>query len=206
MTRASSDRFRERIQGDGATRLPDPVIRDCVVEVEQQASPCLASRRWCPHHGRGGGGGYVCGGRPSPMAIWPPPPRGRPRNRDSASAGLCRQLACELGPDGIRVAWVLSPGSPDAPGCGEQWRAPCALAWPARLPGRPCRSRHDVEPAAHPGRRRQRSGVSRLRLGQHNDRDRGQHHRGSGHRLIPTSVRTSAAAGPEASTNEAQCY
>lgn len=32
----------------------------------------------------------------------------------SALAGLCRQLACELGPDGIRVAWLLSPGSPDA--------------------------------------------------------------------------------------------
>jgi 3-oxoacyl-[acyl-carrier protein] reductase len=31
----------------------------------------------------------------------------------SALAGLCRQLACELGPDGIRVAWLLSPGSPD---------------------------------------------------------------------------------------------
>jgi len=30
----------------------------------------------------------------------------------SALAGLCRQLACELGPDGIRVAWLLSPGSP----------------------------------------------------------------------------------------------
>jgi NAD(P)-dependent dehydrogenase (short-subunit alcohol dehydrogenase family) len=33
----------------------------------------------------------------------------------AALAGLCRQLACELGPDGIRVAWLLSPGSPDAP-------------------------------------------------------------------------------------------
>jgi len=32
----------------------------------------------------------------------------------AALAGLCRQLACELGPDGIRVAWLLSPGSPDA--------------------------------------------------------------------------------------------
>jgi NAD(P)-dependent dehydrogenase (short-subunit alcohol dehydrogenase family) len=30
----------------------------------------------------------------------------------SALAGLCRQLAAELGPDGIRVAWLLSPGSP----------------------------------------------------------------------------------------------
>jgi NAD(P)-dependent dehydrogenase (short-subunit alcohol dehydrogenase family) len=30
----------------------------------------------------------------------------------SALAGLCRQLAAELGPRGIRVAWILSPGSP----------------------------------------------------------------------------------------------
>lgn len=32
----------------------------------------------------------------------------------AALAGLCRQLAAELGPHGIRVAWLLSPGSPDA--------------------------------------------------------------------------------------------
>jgi 3-oxoacyl-[acyl-carrier protein] reductase len=32
----------------------------------------------------------------------------------AALAGLCRQLAAELGPSGIRVAWLLSPGSPDA--------------------------------------------------------------------------------------------
>jgi 3-oxoacyl-[acyl-carrier protein] reductase len=31
----------------------------------------------------------------------------------SALAGLCRQLASELGRSGIRVAWILSPGSPD---------------------------------------------------------------------------------------------
>jgi NAD(P)-dependent dehydrogenase (short-subunit alcohol dehydrogenase family) len=31
----------------------------------------------------------------------------------SALAGLCRQLAGELSPHGIRVAWILSPGSPD---------------------------------------------------------------------------------------------
>jgi 3-oxoacyl-[acyl-carrier protein] reductase len=31
----------------------------------------------------------------------------------AALAGLCRQLAAELGPQGIRVAWLLSPGSPD---------------------------------------------------------------------------------------------
>jgi 3-oxoacyl-[acyl-carrier protein] reductase len=31
----------------------------------------------------------------------------------AALAGLCRQLAAELGPSGVRVAWLLSPGSPD---------------------------------------------------------------------------------------------
>lgn len=31
----------------------------------------------------------------------------------AALAGLCRQLAAELGPHGVRVAWLLSPGSPD---------------------------------------------------------------------------------------------
>lgn len=30
----------------------------------------------------------------------------------AALAGLCRQLAADLGPQGIRVAWLLSPGSP----------------------------------------------------------------------------------------------
>jgi len=30
----------------------------------------------------------------------------------TALAGLCRQLACELGQHGIRVLWLLSPGSP----------------------------------------------------------------------------------------------
>ncbi len=31
----------------------------------------------------------------------------------AAVAGLCRQLAAELGPHGVRVAWLLSPGSPE---------------------------------------------------------------------------------------------
>jgi 3-oxoacyl-[acyl-carrier protein] reductase len=31
----------------------------------------------------------------------------------AALAGLCRQLAAEYGPHGVRVTWLLSPGSPD---------------------------------------------------------------------------------------------
>jgi enoyl-[acyl-carrier-protein] reductase (NADH) len=30
----------------------------------------------------------------------------------TALAGLCRQLAAEFGPQGVRVNWLLSPGSP----------------------------------------------------------------------------------------------
>jgi NAD(P)-dependent dehydrogenase (short-subunit alcohol dehydrogenase family) len=45
----------------------------------------------------------------------------------AALAGLCRQFAAELGPFGIRVNWLLSPGSPndnqhdrhDAPGTND---------------------------------------------------------------------------------------
>ena len=34
----------------------------------------------------------------------------------AALAGLCRQLAAEFGPHGVRVSWLLSPGSPDDDG------------------------------------------------------------------------------------------
>jgi 3-oxoacyl-[acyl-carrier protein] reductase len=43
----------------------------------------------------------------------------------AALAGLCRQLAAEFGPHGVRVSWLLSPGSPgydergDGTGPGE---------------------------------------------------------------------------------------
>jgi NAD(P)-dependent dehydrogenase (short-subunit alcohol dehydrogenase family) len=38
----------------------------------------------------------------------------------AALAGLCRQLAAELGPHGIRAAWLLSPGSPDHVGQADE--------------------------------------------------------------------------------------
>ena len=51
----------------------------------------------------------------------------------SALAGLCRQLASELGPSGIRVAWLLSPGSPD-PGSPEPGDPPAGKMLLGRLP------------------------------------------------------------------------
>jgi NAD(P)-dependent dehydrogenase (short-subunit alcohol dehydrogenase family) len=38
----------------------------------------------------------------------------------AALAGLCRQLAAEFGPHGVRVSWLLSPGSPGHDGPGQR--------------------------------------------------------------------------------------
>jgi NAD(P)-dependent dehydrogenase (short-subunit alcohol dehydrogenase family) len=61
-----------------------------------------------PHMVRGGRGAILvmAGGR---EAI---PRLGGSHVAWAALAGLCRQLAADLGPHGIRVAWLLSPGSP----------------------------------------------------------------------------------------------
>jgi len=40
----------------------------------------------------------------------------------SSIESLCRQLAVELGPQGIRVVCISSAGSPDTPGLKETWR------------------------------------------------------------------------------------
>jgi NAD(P)-dependent dehydrogenase (short-subunit alcohol dehydrogenase family) len=65
-------------------------------------------------HMRAPGGGSIlvmAGGREAIPAL------GGAHVAWSALAGLCRQLAAELAPQHIRVAWLLSPGSPDeAPG------------------------------------------------------------------------------------------
>ena len=40
----------------------------------------------------------------------------------AAVENFLRQLAIEEGPKGVRVCWVRSPGSPDAPGVREMWQ------------------------------------------------------------------------------------
>jgi NAD(P)-dependent dehydrogenase (short-subunit alcohol dehydrogenase family) len=53
----------------------------------------------------------------------------------AALAGLCRQLAAEFGPYGVRVSWLLSPGSP---GYDDHDGQPDgAGAVPAAAPGEP---------------------------------------------------------------------
>lgn len=51
-------------------------------------------------------------------------------------AGLCRQLAAEFGPHGIRVSWLLSPGSPGYKASDQQPQHPSdADSEPRPAPG-----------------------------------------------------------------------
>ena len=57
----------------------------------------------------------------------------------AALAGLCRQLAAEFGPYGVRVSWLLSPGSPGYDDHDGQPDGAGAVpgAAPGAEPGRP---------------------------------------------------------------------
>jgi NAD(P)-dependent dehydrogenase (short-subunit alcohol dehydrogenase family) len=83
----------------------------------------------------------------------------------AALAGLCRQLAAELGPHGIRVAWVLSPGSPDDDDQPENGGS---------VPGT--------------------GGLRRVRLGEDYDGHGDQHHRWGSHRLTNHAARHEPAS------------
>jgi 3-oxoacyl-[acyl-carrier protein] reductase len=60
----------------------------------------------------------------------------------AALAGLCRQLAAEFGPYGVRVSWLLSPGSPGYD--DHDGRPDGAAATPGAAPG-------EAEAPAAPG-------------------------------------------------------
>jgi len=53
----------------------------------------------------------------------------------AALAGLCRQLAAEFGPYGVRVSWLLSPGSPGSD--DHDGQPDGAVAVPGAAPGEP---------------------------------------------------------------------
>ena len=53
----------------------------------------------------------------------------------AALAGLCRQLAAEFGPHGVRVSWLLSPGSPGYDEPDEQQDPTRPAAADATAPG-----------------------------------------------------------------------
>jgi 3-oxoacyl-[acyl-carrier protein] reductase len=94
------------VQGTALADMPfDDFMRPVTKSVAAQFIVATAVAR----HMAARGGGVIlvmAGGR---EAI---PQLGGSHVAWAALAGLCRQLAAELGPDGIRVAWLLSPGSP----------------------------------------------------------------------------------------------
>lgn len=72
------------------------------------------------HMGANGGG--VITGITANVARWPVANIGGFGIACAAVENFLRQLGIENGPNGVRVCWVRSPGSPDAPGVREAWQ------------------------------------------------------------------------------------
>lgn len=72
------------------------------------------------HMGENGGGAIV--GITANVARWPVANIGGFGIACAAVENYLRQLGIEEGPNGVRVCWVRSPGSPDAPGVREAWQ------------------------------------------------------------------------------------
>lgn len=72
------------------------------------------------HMGQHGGGSIV--GITANVARWPSPSIGGFGVACAAVEHFLRQLGMEHGPSGVRVCWVRSPGSPDAPGVRDVWQ------------------------------------------------------------------------------------
>ncbi len=71
------------------------------------------------HMGENGGG--VITGITANVARWPVTNIGGFGIACAAVENFLRQLGMENGPQGVRVCWVRSPGSPDAPGVRGAW-------------------------------------------------------------------------------------
>lgn len=85
----------------------EDVVRPVVKAVTAHHLIATAAARHMTAAGRGGAILVMAGGREAIANL------GGAHVAWAALAGLCRQLAAELGPHGIRVNWLLSPGSPD---------------------------------------------------------------------------------------------
>jgi 3-oxoacyl-[acyl-carrier protein] reductase len=93
------------IQG---TPLLDMRIDDVMQPVAKAVTSTLTVATAAAPHMQGRGVILVMGGGREAI-----PDLGGSHVAWAALAGLCRQLAAELGPRGVRVAWLLSPGSPE---------------------------------------------------------------------------------------------
>lgn len=98
--------FNDDIQG---TPLVDMLVHDVMRPVTKAITSSFTVATAAARHmvQRGTGVILVMGGGREAI-----PNLGGSHVAWAALAGLCRQLAAELGPHGVRVAWLLSPGSP----------------------------------------------------------------------------------------------
>lgn len=99
--------FNDDVQG---TPLVDMPVGDLMQPVAKAVTSTFTVATAAARHmvGRGSGVILVMGGGREAI-----PDLGGSHVAWAALAGLCRQLAAELGPHGVRVAWLLSPGSPE---------------------------------------------------------------------------------------------
>ena len=123
----------------------------------------------------------------------------------AALAGLCRQLAAEFGPYGVRVSWLLSPGSPGSPGYDDhdgrperRRRGSRRGSRRGRIRGRARYRRLASRPPPQLRRGRQRRRLRRVRLGPHHHRERDQLHRWRGRGLDPARYPGKATSAPRA--------
>jgi len=93
------------IQG---TPLLDMRIDDVMQPVAKAVTSTLTVATAAARHMHGHGVILVMGGGREAI-----PNLGGSHIAWAALSGLCRQLAADLGPRGVRVSWLLSPGSPD---------------------------------------------------------------------------------------------
>lgn len=99
--------FNDDIQGTPLVDMPvDDVMQPVTKAVTSTFTVATAAARHMVQRGTGvilvmGGGREAIPNLGGSHVAW------------AALAGLCRQLAAELGPHGVRVAWLLSPGSPE---------------------------------------------------------------------------------------------
>jgi 3-oxoacyl-[acyl-carrier protein] reductase len=100
--------FNDDIQGTPLVAMPvDDVMQPVTKAITSSFTVATAAARHMVQRGTGvilvmGGGREAIPNLGGSHVAW------------AALAGLCRQLAAELGPHGVRVAWLLSPGSPKA--------------------------------------------------------------------------------------------
>jgi 3-oxoacyl-[acyl-carrier protein] reductase len=102
-------------QGDPVTEMSVEVFTSAITDVMRSQ---FLTTRAAGIHMTQQGGGVILAITASPARL-PIPLVGNFGVACAAIEGLCRQLAVDLGPQGVRAVCLRSAGSPDAPGVGR---------------------------------------------------------------------------------------